>query len=81
MIPSVNSDLLTKADREALYRMPEGWFDSDDLFPGVRRGAYRCDRLHKLGYLDYDVIGTYPHLESRYRKKPETEAIIQARYR
>lgn len=72
-IPPVNRDMLTEADERALSLIPEGWFSTDDLpYPAIKRADYRCDRLHKLGYLEYDVIGTHPHLQGRYKKKTLT---------
>lgn len=75
MIPPVNPNLLTEADKVALGRMPDGWFDEFDLPPNVRSPRFRCDRLHKLGYLQYDVIGTYPNLQARYRKTKAAASI------
>lgn len=59
---------LTEADSKALSRMPDDWFVADSLWPAVYRAQYRCERLHKLGYLEWEVRGEYPHLESWYRK-------------
>lgn len=75
-IPPISRDLLTRADLHALSRMPaDKWFSEFDLPPIVRCPRYRCDRLHLRGYLEYRVIGDYPHLEGQYRKKTEAVAL------
>ena len=67
MIPPVDPKHLTDADKAALRKMPAGWFEPFDTV--IRRARFRCDRLHMFGYLEYKVIGEYPNLESRYRRK------------
>lgn len=59
---------LTEADRHALGRMPNGWFDADNLPPIVRCPRYRCERLKDRGVLEWRVIGEYPNLKSEWRK-------------
>jgi len=59
---------LTKADRDALEAMPDGWFVPIDLPHWITRPIYRCDRLAKSGQLEWRVVGTFPALESQYRR-------------
>ena len=62
---------LTDADKYALERMPdEGWFSEHDLPAVIRCPRYRCERLVEKGVLEWEVIGQYPQLESRWRKVP-----------
>lgn len=42
---------LTAADKDALLRMPDGWFYAEDLPYMVKRPRYRCERLEKMGCL------------------------------
>lgn len=63
---------LTRADKDALARMPDNdWFGIDDLSFMIRNPRWRCDRLTAAGYLKSKVIGEYPNeLKTVYRKKP-----------
>jgi hypothetical protein len=65
---SKNHDL-TETDKDALYVMPDDWFRATDLpYPRVTRAEYRCERLHKAGYLEWRVVGAWPDVKSEYRK-------------
>ena len=59
---------LTKADKEALAKMPDGWFEATNLSCQITRPWYRCDRLHKAGALEFRVVGQFPDLLAEYRK-------------
>lgn len=58
---------LTDADAEALAQLPRGeWFEAAHL--PILRPMYRCERLHRAGYLQWKVVG-YPDTRSFYRVK------------
>ena len=48
---------ITKADRDALARLPEGcWFFIDQVSYMVRNPRWRCDRLTDFGLLESEVV-------------------------
>lgn len=50
---------LTRADRDALSRMPDDkWFHPLELDYMVRSARWRCDRLTSMGLLKSTVVGT-----------------------
>lgn len=64
---------LTRADREALARLPKpDWFDWDKLHHMVKRPQYRCDRLVQLGVLETRVVGSLAeaNIRRQYRLNP-----------
>ncbi len=59
---------LTEEDERVLKLCPDGWFESDDLFPQVKRASYRCDRLCEAGKLEWSTKGPITDLQRIYRK-------------
>lgn len=55
-----NGRPFTRADREALARLPEGteWFEIHQVSFMVQNPTWRCDRLVTMGVLEKDVFGT-----------------------
>jgi hypothetical protein len=65
----MKKERLSKADMDALARMPEGWFCVDEVPYMVRCPGYRCQRLEKRGKLESRVVGDNPReLTREYRK-------------
>jgi len=50
---------LTKADKDALHYMPNGWFYWRDIDYMVRRPQYRCRRLARIGALKVRYNSAY----------------------
>ena len=65
---------LTRADTDAMARLPDGWFRVDAVPFIVKRPRWRCDRLVSLGLLDgrtlRDFAGVYGY-DVEYRKKSQ----------
>jgi hypothetical protein len=69
---------LTETDKDALYVMPGDWFRATDLpYPRVTRAEYRCERLHKAGYLEWRVVGAWPDVKSEYRKRESVNEALK----
>jgi hypothetical protein len=47
---------LTAVDKDALRRLPEGWFELNQVSYIVRNPRYRCDRLVDRGVLERKCI-------------------------
>jgi hypothetical protein len=58
---------LTAADREALSKMPEGWFQWIDLGGIINNPEYRVKKLYKFGYLEREESFSC-WLKYKYRK-------------
>ena len=63
------SSVLTRADKAAIERIPDGWFNALNLSYMVRAKEFRCGRLEKMGILESRIVGEYPKLSREYRKK------------
>ncbi|MEX9785646.1 MULTISPECIES: hypothetical protein [Enterobacterales] len=66
-IPKGKATSLTKADQDALCALPEGWFQSLNLY--ILRPQYRCERLYSAGVLESRMCGEYPDHYREYRVK------------
>lgn len=63
----------TRADRDALARLPDGWFFVNEVSFMVRNPRWRCDRLVEFKLLESEVTRVGDgilDLEMRYRKIP-----------
>ena len=65
---AMNIEPMTKADTEALARLPDGWFALEAVSWQVRRPRFRCDRLVAAGALEWRVVGEVPFQWSEWRK-------------
>ncbi len=63
-----NEVSVTKADGQALDRMPNGWFTWMDVIT-IRRPEWRLERLRTNGILESRLKGVYPNCERQYRKR------------
>ena len=59
---------MTEADKDALNRMPDGWFEALSLPYMVKRPTYRCERLEKAGFISSRIVGVYPNIRREYCK-------------
>jgi len=61
--------VFTRADREALKKMPDLWFEPRELPSIVKNPWFRCERLERFGLLFTQVVGEYPNLKRMYKKQ------------
>lgn len=66
-IPKEKAKNLTKADLDALWVLPKGWFKPLNLY--ILRPQYRCERLFEAGVLESRMSGEYPDHYREYRVK------------
>ncbi|WP_272570230.1 hypothetical protein [Providencia sp. PROV255] len=66
-IPKDKAANLTKADLDALWVLPEGWFKPMSLY--ILRPQYRCERLYDAGVLESSMSGEYPDHYREYQVK------------
>ena len=59
---------MTPADKDALERMPDGWFRPCDLPFIVRSPDYRCQRLLAAGMLVSRFTEQAPYVWTEYSK-------------
>ena len=60
--------VLSESDRRTLEILPVGWFTSEQLAPSLTRRRYRCERLTTKGILETRIVGTYPNIDTEYRR-------------
>lgn len=62
---------LTPADRDALQRLPKGWFEARDVPFMVRNARFRRDRLVERKKLERRVVGgDFFDLRTQFRRLP-----------
>jgi hypothetical protein len=59
---------VTKADREAYARLPDGWFEWFDIPAVIRCPEFRLKRLVERGMAEDRIEGKYPDSTRLYRK-------------
>lgn len=70
MTKSTDKELtITEADRYALSKMPDGWFEWHDVPYSVRCPEYRLSRLVDRGLVEREFEGAYPDIKWLYRVK------------
>lgn len=61
---------MSRADEDALKRLPDGWFAVHEVHFMVRNPRYRCDRLVGKGKLEKRIVGEWPNIETQWKKTP-----------
>lgn len=64
---------ITDADRFALTKMPDGWFEWHDVPAIVRCPEFRLKRLVDRGMVERKLEGNYPDSRWLYRVKQSQE--------
>jgi hypothetical protein len=59
---------VTKADREAYAKLPDGWFEWFDIPTVIRCPEFRLKRLVERGMAEDRIEGKYPDITRLYRK-------------
>lgn len=71
---AAHGSAFTRADYEALKRLPEGWFSLRQVPWQIQNPNFRCRRLADKGALESRVVGEIPDIETQWRKTPNAES-------